>query len=331
MDVLFVLDPLGSLIAPHDTTVAIMEAAQRRGHAVWVATMADLDVDGGMAHASAERIAIEPAALEAGRWRASPDWWHVVESARRVVGSFAAVFIRTDPPFDDDYLRGTYLLDLVDHERTLMINSPSGIREANEKLFALRFPELGPETLVSRDADQIIARVDAWGKAVLKPTNSMGGRGILVLRPDDENLRSILETATARGRQHVVIQRWIDAVTTEGDRRVILLGGRPVGAVRRVATTDFRCNMAAGAQPLGDNVTDRDRAIAARLSPALEQYGLYFVGIDVIDGQLTEVNVTSPTGVREIDALTGSDLASDIVRWTESAVSQKVTAAGVSA
>jgi glutathione synthase len=227
------------------------------------------------------------------------------------------LFMRTDPPVDAAYLRATYLLDLVDESQTLVLNSASGVRNANEKLFGLHVDDLMPPTVVTSDREHLMEMVRQWGRAVLKPTDGMAGRGVLVLDPADPNLASMLDSATERGHIQVVVQQWIDRVDA-GDRRVIVLDGIPVGSVRRVAsTTDFRCNMATGATPLADKVTDADRAMCERLWPYLQVNGLRFVGLDVIGGLLTEVNVTSPTGVREIDALTGSQLAHDIVEWAE--------------
>lgn len=316
---LFLIDPLEELDAAHDTSVALMEAAQRRGHAVSVTTMRDLEIEQGAAVAAVTTIDVEEARLHGDRWIAAPKWYREISSDRVRVDSFDAVFIRTDPPVDDDYVRGTYILDFVDPNRTLLINSPSGLRNANEKLFALKMPDLGPESFVSADVERVLSRVDDWGRAVLKPTNAMAGRGIMMLEPGDPNLHSIVETATDRGRHHVVVQRWIEGVS-QGDRRVIVLDGEPLGSVRRVALgEDFRCNMAAGAIPIADSVTDDDIVLCRELAPRLKELGLIFVGIDVIGGLLTEVNVTSPTGIREIDALSGTHLGDDILRWVERA------------
>lgn len=321
LDLLFIVDPLPTLLAHHDTSVALMEAAQDRGHSVWVTTIDKLEIDGGRPATLAERVDITPAILFDGTWNAAPNWFEVAETAWRDVNSFSVVFVRTDPPVDADYLRMTFVLDLVDARTTLVMNRPEGLRSANEKLFALRCAELGPATLVSSDPQRIVNRVDEWGQAVLKPTDAMAGRGIIILTPGDRNLRSLVESATERGRHHVVLQRWAPHAE-HGDRRVIVLAGEPIGVVRRVAgSTDFRCNMATGAVPVADEVNERDREICAALAPHLRALGLTFVGIDVIGGLLTEVNVTSPTGIREIDALSGVRLGARIVEWAELAVS----------
>jgi glutathione synthase len=234
------------------------------------------------------------------------------------------VTMRTDPPFDADYLRATYLLDRVDARRVVMVNSPTGLREANEKLFVLRFPDLVPDTLVTADIGEAVATVRDWRKAVLKPTDGMAGRGILRLCPDDLNLHSILETATGRGRRHIVVQRWVPEAAAQGDRRVIVLDGEPIGAVRRAtAPGEFRCNMAAGAAVVADEVMAVDKHICAVLAPELVRLGLRFTGIDVIGDRLTEINVTSPTGLREIDALSGTRLPDLVIDYLEHRVRER--------
>jgi glutathione synthase len=316
-DMVFVTDEISGLLPAHDTSVALMEAAQLRGHRVLVTTAGELGFRDGVLAARCTPVTLRPAVLHDGKWIADREWYTPGAAVRYPLNNAAAVFMRTDPPVDANYLRATYLLDLVDPRRTLLVNSPPGVRNANEKLFALRAPELGPPTLVSADRQEIRAVVADWGRAVLKPTDWMGGRGVLILDPADPNLCSLLDNATDRGRSQVVVQRWI-AAASDGDRRVIVLDGEPVGVVRRVAgPDDFRCNMATGALPVADSVTERDRVICGRLAPLLRENGLVFAGIDVIGGLLTEVNVTSPTGLREIDALTGSHLAADVVAWAE--------------
>lgn len=316
--VLLIIDELAGLRPGHDTSVAIMEAAQRRGHGVSVTTVRELAIVDAAAHATCREVALVPAELENGRWVAAQQWYTVGERRPQRLDEFDAIFMRTDPPVDANYLRATFILDLVDQRKTLMVNDPAGLRNANEKLFGLRVPQLGPETMISADAEDIVRYVHGWGKAVLKPTDAMAGRGVLVLDPNDVNLQSIIEGATERGTVQVVVQKWINAAT-EGDRRVIVFDGVPVGSVRRVAQGgDFRCNMATGAGTVSDTVTEADRRICEQLAPHLREHGLHFVGIDVIGDLLTEVNVTSPTGIREIDALSGTDLAGDLMAWVES-------------
>lgn len=319
-DLVFVIDPIETLLPGHDTSVALMEAAQLRGHRVLVTTAGQLAFHAGEAVARCTPVTLRPAVLHEGRWVTDPDWFALGEPVDYALAHAAVVFMRTDPPVDAAYLRATFLLDLVDPARTLIVNSPAGVRNANEKLFGLRLADLMPPTLVTADRAHIRDAVRDWGRAVLKPTDAMAGRGILVLDPGDPNLASILDSATERGSVQVVVQRWIDTVdqAAAGDRRVIVVDGEPLGVIRRLAGGgDFRCNMAAGAAVVADSVSDEDRVLCARLQPHLRAHGLHFVGLDVIGGWLTEVNVTSPTGVREIDALTGSSLALEVIAWAE--------------
>ncbi|MGE3286862.1 MAG: glutathione synthase [Pseudonocardia sp.] len=317
LEIVFVVDPVESLDAAHDSSVALMEAAQARGHRLLITTMADLGIRNGQATAVCTPLEVEPATLDGGRWRAPAQWYRRGGPQRRILTEVDVVFVRTDPPVDARYLRGTYLLDRVDDRRTLVVNAPSGLREANEKLSTLRFPDLCPPTVVSADADEIVDVTRTWGVAVVKPTDGMAGRGVLMLRADDANLRSLLEIATARGRDQVIVQRFLPE-SVGGDRRVIVLDGAPVGAVRRIARDgEFRCNMAAGARVVADSVTGRDVEICTRIAPVLATHGLHLVGIDVIGDHLTEINVTSPTGLREIQALCGIRCADAVVGWVE--------------
>ncbi|AHK30778.1 glutathione synthase [Rhodococcus opacus] len=320
LDFVFITDPLAGLAPAHDTTIALMEEAQLAGHRVLTTTIGELGIDRGRAFARCREVTLRPAVLSEDKWIADTDWYTSGASRRLPLDEVSAIFMRTDPPVDSNYLRATFILDLVDPTTTLLINSPAGLRDANEKLFASRMPELGPPTLVSADRDEIVEAVHSWGTAVLKPTDGMAGRGIMLLRPHDPNLHSILDTATVRGGQHVVVQQYIPEAETAGDRRVIVLDGQPIGSVRRLVETggagdEFRCNMATGARVVRDTVTARDREICNTLGPELVRRGLVFVGIDIIGDRLTEVNVTSPTGIREIDALSGTHLAADTIEW----------------
>jgi glutathione synthase len=316
----FVADPVGTFDAAHDTTVALMESAQARGHRVLVTTMAELEVRSGRAVAACAALSIRPAVLRDGHWHAPADWATAGARQRWTLEDADVVFVRTDPPVDTGYLRGTYVLDLIDRQRTLLVNDPTGLRAANEKLFALRWPQLCPPTVVTASVSEILETTRAWGSAVIKPTDGMAGRGIMLLRSGDENLRSIVEASTARGREQVVVQRFVER-SAEGDRRVIVLDGTPVGAVCRVAAGgDFRCNMAAGAAAVADSISARDREICGLLADSLAELGLSLVGIDVIGEKLTEINVTSPTGLREIDALCGTSLPDTVLQWAEDRV-----------
>jgi glutathione synthase len=230
---------------------------------------------------------------------------------------FGSVSMRTDPPVDESYMRATYLLDLVDPRRTVVVNRPAGLRHANEKLYGLRFRRHMPETIVTASRADLVAFTHLHGTAVVKPTGAMGGRGIMLLRDGDPNLPSILDTVTERGRVQVMAQRFLTEVDA-GDRRVIVLDGEPAGSVIRLASgLDFRCNMATGGTVKPDEIDDEVTAILDDIGPDLRRDGLWFVGLDIIGGRITEVNVTSPTGLREIHRLSGLDLADRYVEMTE--------------
>jgi glutathione synthase len=311
----FIIDPIDRLDPGHDSTVALMEAAQALGHRVWITQAEALGVEHGQAMGRLTAVTLEPVTLGNNRWEAKPIWYHLGETVYQPLDRLDAVFMRTDPPVTVPYLYTTYVLDYVDPTRTLVVNSPRGLRAANEKMYALQFTEVIPETIVSRDKAVIRATVERWGQAVLKPLGGKAGEGILFLANGDRNLNSMVEISTGQGREPVMIQTFLPAAK-DGDKRVIVLDGTPIGAVNRIPTgSEFRGNMAVGGRVAAATVTDRDREICAQLAPALRRDGLFFTGIDIIGGYLTEVNVTSPTGIREIDRLDGVCLGQQVMDW----------------
>jgi glutathione synthase len=233
------------------------------------------------------------------------------------LGKVDAVFMRSDPPFDLDYFMATQLLERA-RGSTLLINDPRGLREANEKVYALNFPEFSPPTIVTCDRQRIRDFVDEQGgEAIVKPLEGCAGLGIFHLRKGDRNLHSILESSTVDGKRYVMVQRYIPEVR-QGDKRIVLLDGEPLGAVLRVPKDDeTRSNIHVGSAVQKTTLTEREKAICAGLRDRLRQDGLYFVGLDVIGGYLTEVNVTSPTGVQEIDRFDGVNLGARVIEWTE--------------
>jgi glutathione synthase len=226
-----------------------------------------------------------------------------------------AVFMRKDPPVSNAYLYATYLLDYVDPSKTIVVNHPHGLRAANEKMFALQFSEAIPKTIVTQDKQTIRAFVETQGMAVLKPLNGKAGEGILLLQDGDRNLNSLVEISTLQGQVPVMVQEYLPQAQ-EGDKRIIMLDGEPIGAVNRVPSgKEFRGNMATGGRGVQSTLTEREKFICAQVAPMLKKYGLIFVGIDVIGGYLTEINVTSPTGIREIDRLDGVSLGDRVMEW----------------
>jgi glutathione synthase len=313
----FIIDPLSKLDPGHDTSVALMEASQALGHEVWVTQAQELSVVNGQAWALLQEVQLTPAQLVEGRWVVSEQWYTVSEAVLRPLEEMDAVFMRTDPPVTVPYLYATYILDYINPETTLVVNTPSGIRMANEKMYALQFEEVIPETIVSQDKSVIRKFLEEKGTAVLKPLGGKAGEGILFLDKSDRNFNSLVEISTKQGREPVMVQTYLPAAK-DGDKRIILLDGKAIGAVNRIPTgNEFRGNMAVGGRVAQTDITEQEQKICAVVGPKLQQDGLYFVGIDVIGGYLTEVNVTSPTGIREIDRLNGTRLGEEVIAWVE--------------
>jgi glutathione synthase len=311
LTLLFVMDPIASIDVHKDTTFALMFEAQRRGHRVLTCELADLSVEEGRPVALARAVALR---REQGR--------HADLAAPRtlVVDDVAdAVLQRKDPPVDADYVAATQILWLC--RRALVLNRPDSVIWANEKLYALQFPDVTPETRVSRRIPEFVDFLAKMGgEMIVKPLGGKGGEGVFHVRHDDRNLFSILETATGFGTRWAVAQRYLPEVR-QGDKRILLLEGEPLGAVLRVpAPGETRANLHVGGTPVQTRLDERDRLIVERLRPHLLRDGLFFVGIDVIGGRLTEVNVTSPTGVQEVNALDGTCLEARILDRLEERV-----------
>ncbi|MGB3310867.1 MAG: glutathione synthase [Nodosilinea sp.] len=317
MKFVFIIDPIHRLDPGHDTSVAMMEAAQNRGHEVWIAAASALSVVAGQALALMHPVQLTPVKLVDGLWAAATPWFELGEAVQRPLGDMDAVFMRTDPPVTVPYLYATYILDYVNSAKTRVINSPGGLRAANEKMYALQFTEAIPETIVSQSKAVIRETVERWGSAVLKPLGGKAGEGILFLQAGDRNLNSMVEISTRQGQEPVMVQTYLPAAK-DGDKRIILLDGEPIGAVNRIPTgSEFRGNMAVGGRVAKAEITDRELDICRQLAPTLQRDGLYFVGIDIIGGYMTEVNVTSPTGIREIDRLDDVRLGDQVIAWVE--------------
>lgn len=315
MKLVFIIDPVERLDPGHDTSVALMEAAQIQDHEVWVTQAQDLQVIDSKAWAVVRPITIQPVALEAGLWKAAQPWYTLGESALIPLEQADAVLMRKDPPVSTAYLYATYLLDYVDPSKTIVLNQPQGLRAANEKMFALQFKDAIPETIVSQSKSVIREFVEKRGIAVLKPLGGKAGEGILLLEAGDRNFNSMIEISTVQGQLPVMVQEYLPQAQ-DGDKRIILLNGEPIGAVNRIPSgKEFRGNMATGGRVAQSSLTERDLEICQQVAPTLQKNGLFFVGIDVIGGYLTEINVTSPTGIREIDRLDGVRLGDRVIEW----------------
>ncbi|GAB4378907.1 MAG: glutathione synthase [Elainellaceae cyanobacterium] len=311
----FIIDPIQKLDPGHDTSVALMEAAQELGHEVWITEMPWLSVAEGRAWAELQPVTLKPVKLLEGRWVAVVEWFSLGDRQLLPLDEMDAVFMRTDPPVTIPYLYATYILDYIDPAKTLVINAPAGLRAANEKMYALQFTNAIPTTIVSQDKRVIRQFVEKQGAAVIKPLGGKAGEGILLIEPGDRNFNSLVEISTQQGKMPIMVQQYLPAAK-DGDKRIILLDGQPIGAVNRIPTgSEFRGNMAVGGRVAAVEITDREHEICQQLAPTLRRDGLSFVGIDVIGGYLTEVNVTSPTGIREIDRLSNLQLGKQVVEW----------------
>ena len=301
LDIVVVMDPISGIKTTKDTTFALLLEGQRRGHRLHYVRPGGLFLRDGEAWAVA-------AALEV---RDDPaDWFSLGDYAALKLGENQAVLMRTDPPVDANYLHDTQLLDFARRQGALIVNDPRGLRDFNEKLAALEFPECCPPTLVSRDSAELKAFVNEHGQAVLKPLDGMGGRSIFRAAAGEPNLNVILETLTEGGKHLAMAQRYLPEIT-DGDKRVLLVDGTPVDyALARIPQGDeFRGNLAVGGRGEGRPLTERDRWIAAQVGPEMKRRGMLFVGLDVIGDWMTELNVTSPTGVRELDKQFGLNIA----------------------
>jgi glutathione synthase len=313
MRIAVVMDPIESVSIEKDTSFALMLSAQARGHEVFYLQQRHLRSVGSELFAS-----VRPVTLR----REKPPAHATVGPARvvNVAEEIDAVFIRTDPPFDQNYLYATLQLELV-RGRTLVMNDPRGLRDANEKLYTMHFADVMPKTLVTYEPDAIRAFVEELGgTAVIKPLDGNGGRGVMVLRTDDLNFNAIIEVSSGEGKRPVMVQEFLPDVR-KGDKRVILLDGEPLGAILRVPKSDeARSNMHVGGTAVPTELTPKELEICRRIAPRLKADGLYFVGLDVIGEKLTEVNVTSPTGIQELREFTKSDPEGKVIAWVEERV-----------
>ncbi|MFY7695009.1 MAG: glutathione synthase [Cyanobium sp.] len=315
---LFVIDPLSRLNPAKDTSVALMQALQRAGGQAWCCTLADLSAephpDGGYgAWVRACPLALAPMEASAGRWVVPDPWVRPGTSQRMPLDQFPVVWMRKDPPVDEAYLYATHLLELAERRGVRVINRPASLRAWNEKLSSLRFGHLMAPTVVSSRVDTLADFARKQGEVVLKPLAGRAGQGVVFASTATPGLRALLELVTQMEALPVMAQAFLPGVSA-GDKRILLVDGEPLGAVNRVPTGgEFRSNLAVGGAPEPAELTEAERAICQELAPVLRAEGLFFVGIDVIDGRLSEINVTSPTGVREVERLGGLPLADQTI------------------
>ncbi|MFD0739994.1 glutathione synthase [Lysobacter koreensis] len=312
LDIVVVMDPIGSIKIAKDSTFAMLLEAQRRGHRLFYVIPGGLSLRDGAAHARMAPLGVRE---DAGAW------FELGAASQVALGAGHVVLMRKDPPVDAEYIHDTQILGLAQQAGARVLNDPQGLRDYNEKLAALLFPQCCPPTLVSRDLAALKAFVAEHGEAVLKPLDGMGGRSIFRARAGEANLNVILETLTQGGHSLAMAQRYLPEISA-GDKRILLVDGIPIDyCLARVPQGDeFRGNLAAGGKGHGQPLSERDRWIAAQVGPEMKRRGMLFVGLDVIGDYLTEVNVTSPTCIRELDAQFGLNIAGTLFDAIEAGI-----------
>ena len=300
-----VMDSIAAINYKKDTTLALLWAAQDRGWQLIYMEQSDLRLQDGEPRATACALRVH---------RDAAHWFDLGEPKPMLLADLDVILMRKDPPFDNEYVYSTYILEAAERLGVLVINRAQSLRDCNEKMFATQFPQCCPPLLVSRDSNQLKAFHRAHGDVVFKPLDGMGGSSIFRVRHDDPNLNVILEVLTQHGRSTIMAQRYIPAIA-DGDKRILMIDGEPVPyCLARVPMAgESRGNLAAGGAGRPQPLSERDRWIAAQVGPALRARGLLFVGLDVIGDYLTEINVTSPTCAREIDAACGTDIAAKLM------------------
>jgi len=300
-----VMDPIGSIKIQKDSTFAMMLAAQRRGWGIWYMEVGDLSLLDGRTRGRMRPLTVtdDPKA-----------WFHLGAETVRPLDALPVVLMRKDPPFDMEYVYTTYLLEQAQRAGTLVVNDPRALRDANEKVFTVEFPQCTPPTLITRRAEEVRAFLGEQGDIILKPLHGMGGASVFRVRAEDPNFSVIVESLTGHGQRFCMAQRFIPEIR-DGDKRVLMIDGEPVPycLARIPAPGETRGNLAAGGTGVGRPLTERDRWIAAQVGPALRARGILFAGLDVIGDSLTEINITSPTCIRELDAQFGLDIAGDLL------------------
>lgn len=293
------MDHIRTVNIAGDTSFALSLEAQRRGHQLFHYTPDRLALLGGKVFAGIEKMTVRDE---------QNNHYSLGDAVRTDLSEMDVILLRQDPPFDMNYITITHLLERI-HPKTLVINDPFHVRNCPEKIFVTEFPDLMPATLITKDVEEIKAFRKEYGDIILKPLYGNGGAGVFHLKADDRNLSSLLEMFGGLSREQIIAQEYLPAVRA-GDKRILLIDGKPVGAINRVpAEHDARSNMHAGGQAKKSDLTVRDLEICARIGPALQERGFILVGIDVIGDKMTEINVTSPTGVREVKRFGGADIA----------------------
>jgi len=305
-----VMDPIGAISYAKDSTLAMLLAAQARGFELAYLEQRDLLLRDGVALGRLRALTVRADAAS---------WFALGEPSLAPLASVDCVLMRKDPPFDTEYIYTTYILERAEAAGVLVVNRPQGLRDMNEKVYTAAFPQCCAPTLVTRDMGEMAAFLREHGKIVVKPLHTMGGRSIFVLSLGDPNARVVFETLTEYGEHFAIAQRYLPEIAQTGDSRVLLVDGEPVpyALARMPSGEDHRGNLAAGARGVARPLNERDRWLAGQIGPTLAARGMLFVGLDVIGGFVTEINVTSPTGIREIDKQCGTSIGDQLIAAIE--------------
>jgi glutathione synthase len=307
-----VMDPIATIQIEKDTTFAMLLEAQARGWGIQYLEQGDLFLRDGRAYARMRELCVRDNARH---------WFDFGAETTRPLAALDVILMRKDPPFDMEYVYTTYLLERAEAEGVRVVNKPCALRDCNEKLYTAWFPQCAPPTLVTRDARQLRDFLQQHGDMILKPLGAMGGRSVFRVRAEDPNIAVIIETLTGYGQCFIMAQRYLPEIS-EGDKRILLINGEPVPyALARIpAPGETRANLAAGGRGVGAPLSANDRWLCAEVGPALRERGILFAGLDVIGDYLTEINVTSPTCARELDALYGLNIAGSFLDAVEKQV-----------
>lgn len=312
-----VMDPIGDIAYKKDTTMAMLWAAQDKGWQLYYMEQSDLYLDQGVAKASMAKLKV---------FKNPEHWFEMEETQDTNLADLDVVLMRKDPPFDNEYIYSTYILEAAEREGTLIVNRCQSLRDCNEKVFATQFPQCCPPVLVSADMARLKGFHAQHSDVIFKPLDGMGGSAIFRVKPDDSNVNVILEILTEEGAQTIMAQKFIPQIDA-GDKRILMVNGEvvPYCLARVPLAGETRGNLAAGGTGVAQPLTDRDREIAAIIGPSLREKGLLFVGLDVIGDYLTEINVTSPTCIREIDAAYDLDIGGQLMDCIEGELPSKTT------
>ncbi len=300
-----VMDPIARIKTHKDSSFAMLLEAQARGYQLYYMEMSDLSLRDGQAFARTSSLSVQ----EGGG-----SWFTLGEPVERPLAELDTILMRKDPPFDMEYIYATYLLERAEAAGVLVVNKPQSLRDANEKLYTAWFNQCTPPTLVSRRDEQLRAFLAEHGDIILKPLDGMGGASVFRLREQDANIGVTIEVLTQYGHRYIMAQRFIPEITA-GDKRILMVDGEPIpyALARLPAKGEVRANLAAGGQGVGVELSERDRWICQQLGPTLREKGLLFVGLDVIGDYLTEINVTSPTCIRELDNQYGLNISGKLM------------------